>query len=75
MLEMMIQPIEWEVECLFYGQRPQGYIPPWLSRIATKWACDNDMRTIWVSIRWSYLLYSCVSGLEAKDDALDAVAI
>lgn len=51
MMNFMIQPIRWDVECSFYAQRSRDKIPPYMSGIATRWACSNDMRTIWVRIR------------------------
>jgi hypothetical protein len=55
MIKRAIQPIRYERPCLFYSQRPPKprRLPPdddyKLSDIATDYACNNKMRSIWVS--------------------------
>lgn len=49
MIAKAIQPIRKDLSCLFYAQRPTGSDPYTLGPTATRFACANGLRTIWVS--------------------------
>ncbi|KAH6724399.1 hypothetical protein BKA61DRAFT_566975 [Leptodontidium sp. MPI-SDFR-AT-0119] len=65
MIKRAIQPIRYERPCLFYSQRPPKprRLPPdddyKLSDIATDYACNNGMRSIWMM--WEYDRNTCRS--------------
>lgn len=48
MITRMKTPIRYDLDCVFYNQRPPGKIPHSLGETATEWGCNNGGRSIWV---------------------------